>query len=126
MWFYFCGMRPHKQLILWTESILFIEEIYKVSLRFPDSERFGLTSQLRRASVSIAANIAEGAARFSKKEFLYFLSISAGSLSEVDTLLTIASRLGYIENMALEPFEKRLKTLSVMLNGLIRKTRENL
>ena len=76
--------------------------------------------------MSISANIAEGAARFSKKEFLHFLSISAGSLSEVDTLLTIAERLKYISLTEVEVFEKQLKTMSVMLNGLIRKIREDL
>jgi four helix bundle protein len=86
-------MRPHEKLDVWKKSVEFTVEVYKVTDRFPKDERFGLTSQIRRASVSIAANIAEGAGRKSDREFLNFLSISQGSASEVETELLIASKL---------------------------------
>ena len=87
-------MRPHQKLDLWRRAIEFVVSIYKTTEHFPKEEKFGLTSQLRRASVSIAANISEGAARTSVKEFMQFLSHSQGSASEVDTELIIAARLG--------------------------------
>jgi four helix bundle protein len=72
--------------------------IYQITASFPSDERFGLVSQLRRASVSISSNIAEGASRESTKEFLYFLSISNGSAFEIETQLTIANRLKFIDD----------------------------
>jgi four helix bundle protein len=89
-------MRPHEKLDLWKKAIEFVVAIYKVTDEFPRDERFGLTSQLRRASVSIVANIAEGAARRSSKEFRQFLSNAQGSASEVDTELIISHRLAYL------------------------------
>ena len=89
-------MRPHKNLIVWKDSIEFVQFIYKLTNKFPDTEKFGLISQLNRASVSVPTNISEGAARNTKKEFIQFLFISSGSLSEVDTLLTISSKLNFI------------------------------
>jgi len=89
-------MRPHEKLDLWKKAIEFVVEIYKVTEGFPKDEKFGLTSQIRRASVSIVANVAEGAGRRSAKEFRQFLSHSQGSASEVDTELVIAQRLNYV------------------------------
>jgi four helix bundle protein len=83
-------MRPHHNLDVWKKAVEFSVQIYKATEGFPRDERFGLTSQLRRAAVSIAANIAEGAGRKSKKEFANFLSISQGSASEVETEIIIA------------------------------------
>ena len=81
-------MRPHEKVDLWKKAVDFVVAIYKVTETFPKEEKFGLTSQLRRAAVSIVANISEGAARQTKKEFRQFLSHSQGSASEVDTELT--------------------------------------
>ena len=89
-------MRPHEKLDLWKKAIEFVVAIYKVTEGFPKDEKFGLTSQIRRASVSIVANVAEGAGRRSAKEFRQFLSHSQGSASEVDTELVIAQRLNYV------------------------------
>ncbi|MGB7203515.1 MAG: four helix bundle protein [Pyrinomonadaceae bacterium] len=89
-------MRSHEKLDVWKKSVDFEVEIYRMTESFPKEEKFGLTSQIRRASVSIPANIAEGAARETDKDFLRFLSIVQGSASEVETELLIANRLGYI------------------------------
>ncbi|KZC37587.1 MULTISPECIES: four helix bundle protein [unclassified Rhodanobacter] len=88
--------RPHHQLEVWRDAMDLVEAIYRISAGFPDSERFTLTSQLRRAAISIPSNIAEGAARRSTPEYLRFLSMARGSLSELDTQLQIAERLAYV------------------------------
>lgn len=87
----------HKDLDVWNKGIELVENIYAISEGFPDSERFGLTSQIRRAAVSIPSNIAEGAARKSDKELLQFVSIATGSLAELETQYIVAVRLGYIK-----------------------------
>ncbi|MBI5408250.1 MAG: four helix bundle protein [Nitrospirae bacterium] len=89
-------MLTHKDLEIWKRGIEVVEKIYKTTEKFPKEEVFGLTSQLRRAAISIPSNIAEGAARNSKKEFLQFLYISLGSLAELETQLIVANKLGYI------------------------------
>jgi len=87
--------RPHEGLEVWRDAMDLVEAIYRFSAQFPDNERFGLTSQLRRAAVSIPSNVAEGAARRSTRDYLRFLSIARGSLSELDTQQQIAIRLGF-------------------------------
>jgi four helix bundle protein len=87
----------HKDLDVWKKGMELVERVYSMSRAFPDAERFGLTSQLRRAAVSIPSNIAEGAARKSDKELLQFLSIAIGSLAELETQYLIAIRLGFLE-----------------------------
>jgi four helix bundle protein len=91
-------MHNFKELKFWQKSIDLSVLIYQITASFPSDERFGLVSQLRRASVSISSNIAEGASRESTKEFLYFLSISNGSAFEIETQLTIANRLKFIDD----------------------------
>ena len=88
----------HKELDVWKKSMDLVESIYKISNSFPDLEKFGLTSQIRRAAISIPSNIAEGAGRKSDKEFIQFLHIALGSLTELDTQYLIAVRLKYIKN----------------------------
>jgi four helix bundle protein len=90
-------MRTHKDLDIWKRGIEFVGEVYKVTADFPKEELYSLTSQIRRAAISYPSNIAEGAARFSKKEFTQFLYISLGSLSEVETQLIIAKKLRYLK-----------------------------
>ncbi len=87
--------RSFKDLVVWTNSIALTKEIYIATMAFPKEERFGLTSQLRRAAVSVAANIAEGQGRNNPREFNQFLGISTGSLSEVETLIVISKEIGY-------------------------------
>lgn len=89
----------HKDLDVWKKAMNLVEEIYIVSKNFPSSEQYGLTNQIRRAAVSIPSNIAEGSARKSNKELLQFLSISLGSLAEVETQLILAERLKYKTNI---------------------------
>jgi len=82
--------KPHKQLDAWTTAIELAQLVYKTTDKFPAKEQFGLTNQARRAAISIPSNIAEGAARQTKKEFIQFLYIAKGSLSELDTQLELA------------------------------------
>ena len=111
-------MRPHERLDVWKKAIEFVVAVYKATDDFPRDERFGLISQLRRAAVSIPANIAEGAGRKSYKEFAYFLSNSQGSASEVDTELLIANRLSYIGNSRYVELRASLDEIGRMLTGL--------
>ena len=99
-------MRNFRNYKIWNESVTFTTEIYKISHSFPSYERYGLGDQLRRASVSIASNIAEGSARESEKEFVHFLSISLGSAFEVETQLQIAYNLEYINHEILITIRK--------------------
>lgn len=89
--------RKHHELNAWQVAMDLVKEIYRITAGFPPSELYGLTSQMRRAAVSIPSNIAEGAARNGTKEFIQFLAISRGSLSELETQLLIAVDLGYTE-----------------------------
>jgi four helix bundle protein len=89
------ALRPHQRLDVWQDAMALVEEIYRFSRAFPSAERFALTSQIRRAAISIPSNLAEGAARRSTQDYLRFLSIARGSLSELDTQLQIAHRLGF-------------------------------
>jgi len=87
--------RTHHDLDVWKRSLDWVEQVYRTSAKWPSDERFGLTSQVRRASVSVAANIAEGAGRRSTSEFLQFVGVARGSLAEVETLVLLSSRLEY-------------------------------
>ena len=92
--------------------------VYEITESFPKSELFGLSSQMRRAAVSVPSNIAEGAARKGSKEFDYFLNISRGSLSELDTQVEIARGLGYLKNVKTEKLEQLMNEVDRMLYGL--------
>jgi len=90
-------MKSHKDLKVWQESMTLVEVVYAKTKLFPKEELFGLTSQVKRAAVSIPSNIAEGAGRKGSKEFQRFLYIAMGSASELDTQIEIAVRLGFVE-----------------------------
>lgn len=113
------GQRPHEKLEVWRDAMDFVEAAYRLSSSFPADERFGLTLQLRRAAVSIPSNIAEGAARRTRRDYLRFLSIARASLSEADTQVKIALRLGF----ATEPPEMRelIDRLFAKLTALLAK-----
>ena len=104
-----------QDLKVWQKSIDFVENIYRITEVFPKTEQFGLVSQMRRAAVSISSNIAEGNGRKSQKEFQHFLSISIGSLAEVETQIIIAKRIGFIEDPLL--FVEEIKELYKMLHA---------
>ena len=108
--------RKHRELVVWKRAIVLVELVYRKTETFPASERYGITGQLRRAAVSVPSNIAEGYARAGTRELLHFLSISAGSLSELDTLIELGQRLGFLSDT--EELRKTLDDVSGMLMGL--------
>lgn len=111
-------MRPHENLDVWRKAIDFVVDVYKITDEFPKEEKFGLISQIRRAAVSIAANIAEGAGRKSTKEFLNFLSIAQGSTSEVETELLISLRLNFLSEKDFQSLIVKLDEIGRMITGL--------
>ncbi|HEY3166232.1 MAG TPA: four helix bundle protein [Candidatus Binatia bacterium] len=90
--------KPHKKLDAWKLSMDLVIDIYQITEKFPKGERYSLIDQIRRAAISIPSNIAEGAARQTKKEFANYLHMAQGSLSELDTQLDLAKRLGYLDD----------------------------
>ena len=116
-------MRPHEKLDVWKMSIEMVTAVYEVTKAFPADERFGLVSQIRRAGISIPANIAEGAARQSDKEFCRFLSIAQGSTSELETELLIAKNLGYLSSEDHEQIHEEVNVIARMIVGLSKTVR---
>jgi four helix bundle protein len=89
-------LNTHRDLHAWREAMALVEMVYRATADFPKAEFFGLVNQIRRCAVSILSNIAEGAARNSTREWVQFLGVSCGSLSELETQLELAKRLGYL------------------------------
>ena len=118
-------MKTHKDLEVWKSSIVLAGDIYRTTEKYPKSETLGIVSQMRRAAVSIDANIAEGAARQSRKEFMYFLSILQGSASELDTLIEISKEVDITNIMNLEKLQEDISKISKMLSGLLRSLNKN-
>jgi four helix bundle protein len=112
------NVKSHKDLKVWQESMDLVIQIYKLAENFPKHEIYGLSSQIRRAAVSIPSNIAEGAGRSGEKEFIRFLYIALGSLSEIETQLEIAFRLDYIKD--LEEINNSIYFIRKMLANLIK------
>lgn len=111
-------VRPHKKLEAWAQSIQLTKMIYIMCRNLPSDEKFGLISQLKRASVSVSLNIAEGAARQSDKEYHHFLSIASGSLSEIDTLIEVVSELELIAISVRDEIFIQIDKVSALLAGL--------
>jgi four helix bundle protein len=113
-------MKTHKDLNVWKESILLVTLIYEKTKSFPKDELFALTSQIRRSAISIPSNISEGAARESNKEFIRFLFIAQGSVSELDTQLLIANNLNFLSDIDYSQIDERIVSIRKMLAGLIK------
>lgn len=111
--------RSYKDLVAWQKSMDLVTATYRATAEFPKDELFGLTSQLRRAAVSIPSNIAEGQGRLSEKEFRYFLGQARGSLMEVETQLQIAENLGYLQKEQTAIVLQSCAEVGRILNGLL-------
>ena len=109
-------MHQFKELLIWEKSRSFCSEIYSVTSSFPSDEKFGITNQLRRASVSIPSNIAEGSSRNSNKEFARFLEISVGSAYEIETQLLISYDLGFLKLEQLDILIIQLEEIIKMIS----------
>lgn len=119
-------MKPHKKLHCWVKSFDFVKEMYSLTTTFPTDEKFGLVSQIRRAAVSVPVNIAEGSARKSKKEFIHFLHISLGSLTELDTLILLSVELDFISKTDASKYIDELDIIGKLIYGLIKKLEQEL
>ncbi|NBB75151.1 MAG: four helix bundle protein [Bacteroidetes bacterium] len=114
------SIESYRDLKVWQRGVDLTERIYAVTQPFPVEERFGLVAQLRRAAVSIPSNIAEGWGRMSTGDFIRFLSIARGSLTEVETQVIVAHRLGFIDDQTRRQVLKETTVESKMLRALIR------
>ena len=110
-------MHNFKELKIWQKSREFVKEIYRTTASFPSEEKFGLASQMQRASVSIPSNIAEGAGRNSNKEFGRFLNIANGSAFELETQIYLAHDLNYIDSNKLEYLTEKIIEIKKMIYG---------
>jgi four helix bundle protein len=110
----------HKNLEAWKQSLLLIKEIYVLTKTFPKEELFGITSQLRRAAISVASNIAEGSSRKSSAERKRFYEIARSSVVEIDTQLEISLQIGYLEKEGLQNIESSVAHVFALLSGLLK------
>jgi four helix bundle protein len=117
--------KPHKKLDAWKLSMDLVIDVYRETEKFPARERYGLLDQIRRAAISIPSNIAEGAARQTKKEFTNYLHIAQGSLSELDTQVELARRLGYIDETSRKFLDERMERIDKTISGLIHHLSKN-
>ena len=119
-------MRNFRNLNIWKNGIQLVKEIYQLSVSLPDEEKFGLTSQIRRAAVSVPSNIAEGSSRSSEIEYKRFLEIAEGSLFEIETLLIIIAELNMVNVDRVNPLMEKVQTEQRMINNLISKIKANI
>ena len=120
------SVRSFRELLVWQRSVDLTVVVYRLTQKFPKHETYGLTSQMQRAAVSVAANIAEGHSRESSKEFLHHLSFSLGSLAELETHLQIAQRLGYLTTDESAPVLAECDEIGKMLRGLQKSIQQRL
>ena len=113
-------MHDFRQLKVWKEAVAFASSVYALTDNFPKSEMYGITNQIRRASVSISSNIAEGAGRNTDKDFQRFLGYAKGSCYELETQLLISGNLGYAEQQEIDQLMNELKNIEKKIYNLIR------
>ncbi|RJE70411.1 MULTISPECIES: four helix bundle protein [Reichenbachiella] len=111
-------MHKYKELKVWKKAMDLVEEVYSAVKKFPDDEKFGLTSQMKRCSTSIPSNIAEGAGRNTGKDFNRFLDMAVGSLFELETQTLLSARLGFMPNENQEVILKQISEIHLMTIGL--------
>src|SRR5262245_40542062 len=119
-------IRSYRDLIVWQDSMDFVVSIYRVTSRFPREERYSLVDQLRRASVSVPSNIAEGHGRSRTGDYMRYLSVSVGSLHEIETQIQIGARLGYISEELQKELLDSSSAIGRKLGALIRALRRRL
>ncbi len=112
-------MKSYKDLDVWKKSVSLVTDVYLATKEFPREELYGLTSPIRRSAVSIPSNIAEGRGKRSTNDFIRYINISYGSLTELETQLVISVNLGYLKQTQLNDFSEKTAEISRMLNGLI-------
>ena len=116
--------KRYTELQVWQKAMSLTKKIYQITGLFPEEERFGLTSQMRRAAVSVPSNIAEGYARTSTKDYIHFLSIARGSIAEIETQLYISKDLEYVQEERLENVFALIEEISKMLTAMIVKLKQ--
>lgn len=117
-------IRSFRDLLAWQKAVELCRVVYVASRRFPDDERYGLTSQIRRSAVSIPSNIAEGYGRRSRGDYVRFLDVSLGSLCELETQLILAVRLDFVDGDTVAPCMSLVRDVDRILNALIRALRK--
>ncbi len=117
------SVKTFSELIAWQKSMELVESVYQITRQFPKTELYSLTCQVRKASISVPSNIAEGQAQGTTRAFIKYLGIAYGSLCEVQTQLYIAARLGYLKKGELEPLIDRSWEVGRLINGLLRALR---
>ncbi len=115
--------RPHKTLRVWQKAIDLVADVYNMTKGFPREQVYVLAAQVQRAAISVPSNIAEGMAKTGKKDRARFLEISQGSLSELDTQVETAFRLGYVEQASYERLLDAIEEVQMLLSGLLRSVR---
>ena len=113
----------YKDLLVWQKSMELVAKIYRLTLELPQAERWGLVSQMRRAAVSIPSNIAEGYGRQATGEYRHHLSISRGSLFELETQVLLCEKLGYVDGRSFQAVDAEIQQISKMMRSLINKLR---
>ncbi len=114
------SVKTHRDLQIWQKSMDFVSMIYSATNNFPDSEKFGLTSQARRAAVSVPANIAEGYGRRSNRDFKRFLNIAMGSLFELQTEIELSTRLGFLDDSTFNELYEYSREIERMMSSFMR------